>query len=329
MSFNHIRGHEKIVAILARILETRRLAQAYLFSGPDGIGKYCTALAFVKGLLCSAPGAASCGECATCVQVATGNHPDLHIIRPEEGLISIERIRTMQQELSRKSFAGSYKACIIDEAEKMNTAAQNSLLKTLEEPTPDTVILLTTGKPYLLLPTVRSRCQHLVFQPLTIPVAADLIRAREHSDEPTALLLASVTGGSPGKALELDPQYVARLRERWIEFIMQFQGRDLFLLAEEFCLDREAVELKLNVVRTWLWDIVLYKIYGTFDHLVNQDRGKEIAHQSALWSLKNLLDILFRIEEYIGSLDHNVNPQLTVEALFLRMTPGKEARVGE
>jgi len=325
LSFRAIQGHEKTLKIVARVLETRRLSHAYLFSGPDGIGKRLVAGAFAQALLCASGSAESCGQCSSCVQVESGNHPDLHLIRPLEGSIPIDRIRSLQQELTRKSFTGSYKVCIIDEAEKMNTASQNSLLKTLEEPTPDTVIILVTSQPYRLLATVRSRCQQFAFSPLTLPAAAALIREKAGIDESTALLLASITGGSPGKALELDTEYVLSLREQWIHQSIQNRGRELFLLAEEFFQDKEAIEVKLNLVRLWFRDIILCKIFGNVERLVNQDRGKEIAEISARWSMEQVLGVLLLIEEYTSALEYNVNPQLTMEALLLRMAPESEA----
>ena len=204
MNFDQIRGHQKILKLLTQVVHTKRLAHAYIFSGLDGIGKRLTALALAKNLLCSSGGGKSCGICSACIQVDRGSHPDLMMIEPEKGVITIDSIRNLKRALSRKSFSGGYKVCLIDDADKMNLQAENALLKTLEEPTPDTVIILITGKPYRLLPTVLSRCQHLKFQPLAPFDASELIMAGVAGVErDDALLMASLTGGSPGKAFTL------------------------------------------------------------------------------------------------------------------------------
>jgi len=322
VSFYHIRGHEKLIHILTRVIKTGRLSHAYLFSGLEGIGKRLIAIAFSKVLLCSSGDSESCGECSACIQVDGGNHPDLLMVQPYKGTISIDSIRSIKRELSRKSFAGGYKVCLIDEAEKMNFQAENALLKTLEEPTPDTVIILITGQPYRLLPTVLSRCQHFKFQPLSISSAAALIMERGNIDRQTASLLASLTGGSPGKALELNAEYVKQLRDTWIEHSLSSSRgelQDIFKLAENFCRDKDTIHLKLNLLRLWYRDIILCKIYGNSDNLLNNDKADEIASLSSFWSLDKLLRALFWIEECNQILDRNVNPQLSMEALFLKL----------
>lgn len=327
MSFNHIRGHEKILKILTRVIKTRRLSHAYLFSGNEGIGKRLTAIAFAKILLCSSEGSESCGDCSACVQVDGGNHPDLIMVEPQKGTITIDNVRNIKRELSRKSFAGGYKICVIDEAEKMNVRAENALLKTLEEPSPDTLIILITGQPYLLLPTILSRCQHIKFQPLSNSIAAELVMEKGKVDRQTAALMVSLTGGSPGKALELKIDYFKELRDSWVDqssSSLRVEGEGTFNLAEDFGSEKDKVNLKLNLLRLWYRDMILYKIYGNSDCLLNKDKADEIAIQSSFWSLEKLLNALFWIEEYHQTIDRNVNPQLTMEALFMRLNTRSE-----
>ena len=324
MGFDHIRGHERVLQVVSRIIVSDRLSHAYLFAGPDGIGKRLVAVAFAKTLLCSSGGTECCNRCASCVQVDSGNNPDLHIIEPDKTAIPIDSIRDLQQELSRTSFAGRYKVCIVDEAEKMTAAAQNALLKTLEEPSSETVLFLITGKQYRLLTTIRSRCQQLTFQPLAMKIAAALISDKAHVDEPTAHLLASLTGGSPGKALQVDISDIEEMRKQLLHHLSENQGKDLFFLAEDFSKDKELLDFRLNLARLWFRDLVHYKVYERTDGLVNSDSAEEIAVQSRLWRLDKLLETLFRIEEHSLSLESNVNPRLVTEALFSRLWPGEE-----
>ncbi len=328
MGFDHIRGHERVLKILSRTIESDRLSHAYIFMGPDGIGKRLVAKAFAKMLLCSSGGAQSCDVCSSCRQVEAGTHPDLHVVEPEKGTVPVDSIRGLQQELSRTSFAGRYKVCIVDEAEKMNDASQNSLLKTLEEPTPETLLVLITGQPYQLLPTVRSRCQQVTFEPLATSVAAELIREKKSVDEATATLLASVTGGSPGKALSIDISDFEGLRERLVHGFGQDQGKELFSLAEELSREKETLDFRINLVRLWFRDLMIYKLYQGEEHLINRDKLEEIVAQSRLWSVEHLLNGLFWIEEHALSLEANVSPRLSMETLVLRMAPGAQSYQG-
>ena len=327
MSFSHIRGNEKALKVLMRIIKTRRLAHAYLFSGLEGIGKRLAAVAFSKTLLCSSGGWESCGSCSACVQVDQGNHPDLIMVDPQNGTTTIDSIRDFKRQLSRKSFAGGYKTCIIDNAEKMNDNAQNALLKTLEEPSPDTVIVLITAQPYFLLPTILSRCQQVKFQPLPISTAAEVVMEKWDVDRQTASLMVTLTGGSPGKALELKKEAIEEIRESLINhlcFSSEAERQGIFDLAEAFSGDKSRLDLKLNLLRLWYRDILLYKIYRNSDCLLNKDKAAEIASLSSIWSLENLLKALLWIEDYHQALTYNANPQLTMEGLFMKIYPKSE-----
>ena len=332
MNFDQIRGHRKILELLTRVVHTKRLAHAYVFSGLEGIGKRLTALALAKNLLCSSGGGKSCGTCSACIQVDRGSHPDLMIIEPEKGVITIDSIRNLKRELSRKSFSGGYKVCLIDDAEKMNLQAENALLKTLEEPTPDTVIILITGKPYRLLPTVLSRCQHLKFQPLALFDASELIMAGVAGVErEDSLLMASLTGGSPGKAFTLRVGQLKGLRDSWInqsKFFARSENEKFFVKEENFLSDKEDVDLKLNLLRLWYRDLVLYKIYGNVDCVLNKDKTEEIASQSSAFSLEKLLNALLGTEKYSTKLEYNANPQLTLEAILMMLNPKSEFFLG-
>jgi DNA polymerase-3 subunit delta' len=327
VNFDQIRGHRKILELLTRVVHTKRLAHAYVFSGLEGIGKRLTALALAKNLLCSSSGGKSCGSCAACAQVDRGSHPDLMIIAPEKGVITIDTIRNLKRDLSRKSFSGGYKVCLIDDADKMNLQAGNALLKTLEEPTSDTVIILITGKPYRLLPTVLSRCQHLKFQPLSLFDASELIMAGTGIDRDDALLMASLTGGSPGKAFTLKGGQLKELRDSWVnqsKFFAKAEGGKFFVGEENFLSDKENMELKINLLRLWYRDLILYKIYGNVDCVLNKDKTEEIISQSSDLSLERLLGALLGTEKYSATLEYNANPQLTLEAILTTLNSEKE-----
>jgi DNA polymerase-3 subunit delta' len=326
--FDQIRGHRKILELLTRVVQTKTLAHAYVFSGLEGIGKHLTALALSKNLLCSSGEGISCGTCAACTQVDRGSHPDLMMIEPEKGAITIDSIRSLKRELSRKSFSGGYKVCLINDADKMNLQAENALLKTLEEPTPDTVIILITAKPYRLLPTVLSRCQHLKFQPLALFEASELImEGMAGVERDDALWMASLTGGSPGKAFAFNVGQLKGLRDSWINqtrFGVQNEDEKLFVGEENFLNDKENFDLKLNLLRLWYRDLLLFKIYGNSDWVLNKDKTEEIASQCSSLTLERLLNALLGTEKYSATLEYNANPQLMLEAILMMLNPKKE-----
>ncbi len=221
MAWQEIEGHDRVVEQFRRALERGRLASSFLFIGPSGIGKRSFAVALARTLLCQArPEAAMdpCGRCTACAQVTAGTHPDLiQVVKPKgksslplELLIG-DRDHRMRQglcyDISLKPFMGGRKIAIIDDADHLNAEGANCLLKTLEEPPPRSVLILIGTSPARQLPTIRSRCQLIRFQPLPEAVAAELLLARGHaSDAAEARRLAAHGEGSPERAIELaDP----------------------------------------------------------------------------------------------------------------------------
>ena len=173
MPFRDVIGHRRIVALIARSIGQRSLPPSLVFAGPDAVGKRLTAVAVAQALNCQhprpstrhpAPEVDACGACAACTRIARSVHPDVIIVQPgENGSIGIEQVREIIDRAAYRPFEGRRRAVIIDEADALVPAAQNALLKTLEEPPPSSVFILVTARPDMLLPTVRSRCIRLWF----------------------------------------------------------------------------------------------------------------------------------------------------------------------
>ena len=176
MSLPVIHGHRRTWARLTTLLDANRLPHAMLFLGPPGVGKALVAQRLAARLACTEPGA-PCGACAGCVQVVAGSHPDLRSIgAPTAGgrregrtkkEIGIDQARDLKRFVALQAIAAPRKVAIIDDADRLSIAAQNALLKTLEEPPGQALLILVTASPGALLTTVRSRCQRIAFQPLT------------------------------------------------------------------------------------------------------------------------------------------------------------------
>src|SRR5689334_15856643 len=164
MPFAGIIGQERNIAVLRRTLASGKIAHAYLFSGIGGCGKKKSALALIEALFCGRD--EGCGSCPSCRKIAALSHPDLHLVEPEGAFIKIDQVRALQKDLAYRPFEASRKACIIDGADRLNPAAGNALLKTLEEPPGSALIILLTSAVDNVLPTIRSRCQQLSFHGL-------------------------------------------------------------------------------------------------------------------------------------------------------------------
>lgn len=202
-------GHEPTLRRLAAAFERGRLAHALVFSGPDGVGKSRAARTFAARVLCAAGPAAPCGACADCIQVAAGTHPDVVLVQLPAGKkeIGVDLVRALKRAVQITAVCGRGKVAIIDDADRLTLAAQNALLKTLEEPPPQVFIVLVTASPGGLLSTVRSRSQRILFQPLGETDVATILREQHGIAAAEADALAARAEGSPGRAL--------RMRELW------------------------------------------------------------------------------------------------------------------
>ncbi|WP_413623572.1 DNA polymerase III subunit delta' [Luteibacter sp. Lutesp34] len=197
--------HEDAWSRLQARRERDALPHALLLAGPAGLGKRDFLAAFVKGLLCQHPvGGEACGTCRACQLVDAGTHPDLITLSfglRKDGVtrseIVVDQVRDLSQRLSMASQFGGWQVVTIDPADAMNAAAANALLKTLEEPTPSTLLVLVADQPARLPATIRSRCQRIDFLVPPRDVALEWLRAQGVADAPAAL---DAAGGNPGMA---------------------------------------------------------------------------------------------------------------------------------
>lgn len=210
MTLDEIQGQERAVGLLRRAIANGRLAHAFVFAGPAGVGKRTTALALARAVICPDRPDVGCGTCIDCRLVGAGSHPDLFLEdlamaqaeRATATMLSIEQIRRVCGALSLRPIRGAGKVAIVDQAERLTAEAQNALLKTLEEPRGRATLVLVTSNLDALLPTIRSRCQRLLFAPLADDLVESLL-AREGIASDVARRAASLAGGSLDRAREL------------------------------------------------------------------------------------------------------------------------------
>ena len=238
--WEEIYGQERAVGFLLEALKRGTVPHALVFTGPRGVGKYSTALLFAAALFCPS------GEpdaCAACLKVARGVHPDLHLVEAEGNQILIGQMRDLEGDLNIKPKESRRKVAIIDEAETMNQEAANAFLKTLEEPPPETYIILVVESREALLSTVASRCHEVRFSALGKRDIEEFLMGKEGLDKAEAERLARLSGGIFGRALlwARNPDLAAHWN-RGVELAASLRRSSLLSMLEQVAEERERLE---------------------------------------------------------------------------------------
>ncbi len=311
-----VRGHERAREFLRAAIVQERLPHALLFAGPDGVGKRSLALALVAWLQCEAAADDACGDCGACRQVQAGSHPDLQLVQVAAGKkeIGIDRIRELKRFMQLQPVRGKAKVAVIDDAHLLTVAAQNALLKMLEEPPARSFLFLISASPDALLATVRSRCQRLQFAPLPVDTVAEILRASASMDGETASRLALAADGSPGRAQLLATCLTADDSAEWRGCVAGSEPPSYVRLAQTAA----ALGSPENQTTTKL-EILLSQLCEKAVQTV-----RDPAFLSSTDAVTALRDVLRQAEaiDTAGNLIRrgNANRQLLLEALLFRLT---------
>lgn len=296
-----------------------RLPHAILLSGPAGLGKRRFARVLAQTLLCTQPEdeGLPCGSCRSCVLYEAGTHPDLMTVEPDEPgkQILIDAIRRVRDYAALTSQYSKRKVVLIEPAESMNRNAANSLLKTLEEPSAQTVLLLLSAQPALLLPTIRSRCQAVRFRRPPVTEALRWLQGRLPEGEDSALLLG-LAHGAPLRALALVEEGELQARDAVLEELEAVMaGRaGASNLAEIW--HKRGLELSLQWLYSWVSDLIRVGA-GVPDRVRNSDRLAALQAQAERVDLAWLFSFLEAVMEARRLARTQVNAQLMLEALLL------------
>lgn len=317
-------GHNQMIKMLMSAVAHDRVAHAYLFIGPEGVGKATSALAFTRALLCTDPsGGDACGSCRECRQMAHSNHPDFYRLSPTGSSIKIEQIRGIQRKVMFRSYQGGRKVFLIEQAETMTAEAANCLLKTLEEPPADTAFILLSARPQVLLPTILSRCQQLFFKHIPSRELASLLSRLYGLQPEEARLLAVLSGGSMSKALACaNGSFQAERAEaiRLAAVLGEAGVTEALELAEEISRSRKNILNLLELLTCWYRDLLVWKETGAVDLLFSPDLINQVKLEAAIFETGRLVEILADMEQYKNKIRANTNMRLTLEALFLRLS---------
>jgi len=325
MKWNII-GHEWAEDLLHRHIRQESTRHAYLLTGAKSTGRRTPALRFAQALICPHPQSPGvpCRSCQTCRKVERMEHPDIYPIGLEEDsrVIKIDQIRDLQHSLSLSPYQAPYQIAVLQGFQQANHSAQNALLKTLEEPPPKVILLLTADTPESLLETIVSRCEVIQLRSVPLPTIQDHLQQEHETDPDTARILAHISGGRPGAALQLlEHPELRQQRTNWLDAHRDLLAASIsqrFSRAEDYKKDPQVFQ---NILEVWLtyWRDILLVLSEADVPLVNIDRRGEIDQVAAEIDLKTAQNMVRQLDHSRTLLDKYANTQLTIENLFLRL----------
>jgi DNA polymerase-3 subunit delta' len=320
MAFRDVVGQEQALQILHKALSSSRLAHAYLFHGPSGVGKKFTAWQFVKALYCDTASIDACDCCVTCRKIMTGHHPDVMLISAEDSSIKIEQVRALQRHLSYKPYENQRTSVIIDRCELFTPPAANALLKTLEEPPANALLLLLAGNKDALPLTITSRCQLVPFRPLP-PVHLRTLLERQGIAPHTAALAASLVEGRLDRFNAADFSQLLAIRQNAYQVlhdVVRSQGMASFLQARKLAGKREQCAELLRWLALLCRDLTMLKAAPDMP-LYNQDLRTELSALVSQVALEPLLNAFSLLQQLSLYLTMNLNAQLLFEHLLVQL----------
>jgi DNA polymerase III subunit delta' len=313
-------GHEWAVAYLQKTIEAKRVAQTTLFAGPAEIGKTHLALWFAAALHCTGDAQQPCGTCRGCLESHAGAHPDLLLIEPDNGRVKIDQVRRIQHELALRPYNSPWRVCIVVGFETTTTEAANALLKTLEEPPPHAILLLTALDPGLLLPTIVSRCRVISLRPAATHTIADALIERYQLDPLRATEIAQLSAGRVGWAIRAceDPALLEQ-RDADVQTLLELfdRGPAARLRVAEELAKREDVH---PAVFEWqlVWRDIMLLAAGCDERLiVNQRQMPRLRRIAESTGLEPARAAAVGAQDVVKQISQNVNARLALETMLL------------
>jgi DNA polymerase-3 subunit delta' len=318
MSFQSIKGQNNAIGFLKQAIRNGRLAGAYLFVGPPGVGKALTAKALAAYLLCAKPSQEieSCAVCPSCLAINKLLHPDLIWLKPEgkAAMIHIDQIRFTQERLATTSLISSKKICVIEDAEEMNEEAANCLLKILEEPPRETFFILTSAKISKLYPTIISRCQKIIFHALKIQEVEKMLQSDLGLSEAEAYFLSRLAQGSPGLAQRFCAEKIFQEKDALLSSFFKLN----YFFDEANAQTRQSLEKLLHLLLSWYRDLFLLQV-GTSElwHRERADALAKLKGRVGFEEISRKIEAVILAQSY---LERRLSPKLIMGNLALELS---------
>ncbi|MEO8573961.1 MAG: DNA polymerase III subunit delta' [Pyrinomonadaceae bacterium] len=338
-------GNKQVKELLQSLMATARVPNALLFTGPEGVGKKQFALELARSLVCTGRNDHSaCGHCAACSRVGEfaipkfekgqdsdhvffSQHPDVGIVVPYNRNLRVDAIRELEREAHFRPYEAGARVFIVDDADKMNDAASNALLKTLEEPASTSHIILIASRADSLLPTIRSRCQTIRFAPVAFEeIEAYLIKNCEFSPDDAALV-ARVSGGSLSRAAAIVPASFRTQRSAMLSVLKAAVAEDkrALLIGSEEMTDakvKEEYEEKLGILEGLIHDAWLLRNGAGDAEILNIDIKPDLSQIARASTSPTLAGWLNEIETMYENFIVNINRKVATDSLFVSMADG-------
>ena len=329
-----INGQDHILKQIEPSLELGQPAHAYLLVGPPHVGKMTLALDLAQAVNCSNPSPAPCHECLQCTRIADGHHADVRVVGINQDdrdgatrtVIGIDSIKEVLHQVSLKPYEGIFTVIIFNEAETMSIEAANALLKNLEEPPDQVLLILLTSNEDAILATVRSRCRRLNLLPLSKAQIEHQLESLDKESSNHSERLARLSRGCLGWAITAreDPRILEE-HEAQLDHLREVCQGNLdqkFAYASEvatiFSRDRETARQILYLWLRWWRDLLLVK-EGAEDYLQYPHRLESLRSAASELSTTETVSVIKHLQETLASLDSNANPRLALEAFMVRL----------
>ncbi|MGL1931167.1 MAG: DNA polymerase III subunit delta' [Desulfotalea sp.] len=331
LSYNEVLGHERAKAIITKAIAGNRVPHAYLFRGPAGVGKKLFAKGVAAAVNCrNRAGTFACGECVSCKKLLSGNHPDFTFVEPDKGAIKIGQVREICREISYPPYESSTRVVVLEDVHTMRREAANSLLKTLEEPAENNLLILTAESSCEVLTTISSRCQVVPFFGLSEEETAQVMEGKDLGcNEQELVLLAKLASGSPGKALEVAGTDVLPVWNLLQDLLIDKSlyrdsevGRWL-ACAEKIASLKSDVQHLFALLRLWLRDHLLF-LHGASNGsaLYDWDQdGRMLPHE-----ISGMDEVLIILSDCEKKMIYNCNLALMAEVLLFKIQGLKDFR---
>ena len=323
-NWDNIIGNEQVKEYLMTAIKTGILSHSYIIAGADGMGKMMLAKCFAQALLCENKTGHPCGQCHSCKQMQSGNHPDVIFVKHEKvNTIGVDDIRNgLVNDMLIKPYSSEHKIYIVDEAEKMSLQAQNALLKTIEEPPTYGIVILLTSNIEASLPTILSRCMVLNMKPVSDKQMDTYLKQKglESRVIDTVLLFAQ---GNIGRAekMALSEEFFSLVEQ--ILYILKNIADMKFeqLLDSVDQLEKYKINITecLDYMQLWYRDVLLFKATSDGNLIVFKDEIRYISNAAKRSTYNGIESIMKAIEKAKRRLDANVNFELTMELLLLEI----------